>query len=112
MQEAVAARGYYDAAAAMVVTNAGYTAQARVLARKNGVALWDREELISVLLNTDQTAGSPQPRAAACADCGKSVSEAVVRYCDENADRFTGAIYCYPHQRRFRGAACDLPSGG
>lgn len=136
VQEAVAAKGYYDADAAMVVTNRYYTAQAKELARKNKVTLWDRDKLQSVLLQTDareqaaapseareETASPSDTREqtadaailqlapttdtgteAVCAACGAAVSEKVRAYCVANADRFEGAIYCFPHQRRFRRA--------
>jgi restriction system protein len=51
VQEAVAAKGYYKADAAMVVTNRGFTEQARVLARANDVELWDRDRLVSEMLS-------------------------------------------------------------
>ena len=49
VQEAVAAKGYYDCTEAMVVTNSTFTRQAQHLARKNDVALWDRDTLSSKL---------------------------------------------------------------
>ncbi len=51
VQEAVAAKGKYKCAAAMVVTNSFYTPQARELARANNVALWDRHQLVSALMS-------------------------------------------------------------
>jgi restriction system protein len=50
IQEAVAAKGYYDCKKAMVVTNSFYTNQARELALKNGVVLWDRKDVVKHLL--------------------------------------------------------------
>ena len=120
VQEAVASKGYYDADAAMVVTNANYTAQARELARKNHVELWNRAKLISILLDaqtaqprpTPEVAPGPAPAASepaaaaaaapVCAMCGTQVSQKVAQYCIDRAERFDGEIYCYPHQRRFR----------
>jgi hypothetical protein len=115
VQEAVAAKGYYDADDAMVVTNRHYTRQAIELARKNRVTLWDREQLISVLLESKAVAAPPAsdestktataPDAhAVCATCGTVVSEKVRAYCVENAERFSGSIYCFRHQRRRRAA--------
>jgi restriction system protein len=115
IQEAVAAKGYYDADTAMVVTNRDYTAQAKVLARKNGVVLCDRERLISMLLkaraseaHSSHAGKAPTPASVAagpvCVRCGAAVSESVRAYCLSNAERFGGAIYCFPHQRRIRPA--------
>jgi restriction system protein len=125
VQEAVAAKGYYDADAAMVVTNARYTTQAKTLAMKNNVQLWDRDDLVSILLRTkaaeSATAAAASPTAPEvdaaptiapavttptpdpiCAECGIAVSEKVYAYCVDHAERFGGAIYCFKHQRRFR----------
>jgi restriction system protein len=111
IQEAVASKGYYDADAAMVVTNRYYTEQAQTLARKNAVELWDRDRLVQILLRA-QTADAPPaatdaaletPTEPACAECGTAVSEKVYAYCRDQAERFDGRIYCFKHQRRFRG---------
>ena len=56
VQEAVAAKGYYGCSEAMVVTNSSYTAQAMELAKRNGVALWDRERLVRELLTVREKA--------------------------------------------------------
>jgi hypothetical protein len=36
---------------------------------------------------------------AVCAECGKQLSDAVVRYCRDNDRRFQGRLYCYTHQK-------------
>lgn len=41
---------------------------------------------------------------AVCAHCGKPVSDAVQKYCQENSERFSGAIYCFMHQKRRKAA--------
>lgn len=46
IQQAYASMGFYKASRCMVITNSYYTSQARTLAKKNGVILWDRETLI------------------------------------------------------------------
>ncbi len=46
IQQAYASMGYYKASRCMVITNSYYTSQARTLAKKNDVILWDRETLI------------------------------------------------------------------
>ncbi len=50
VQEVVAAKAHYDCAEAMVVTNNRFTKQAEHLADKNGVELWDRDELTRRLM--------------------------------------------------------------
>lgn len=49
VQEAMTAKAAYRCAAAMVVTNSRYTAQARMLAAANEVRLWDRDDLVRAL---------------------------------------------------------------
>jgi restriction system protein len=49
VQEVAAARSYYDASHAMVVSNVGYTPSARRLAHKIGVLLTDPERLVAQL---------------------------------------------------------------
>ncbi|HZK56329.1 MAG TPA: restriction endonuclease [Desulfosporosinus sp.] len=46
VQEAVTSMAMYGAIHALVITNREYTSQARVLAKKNGVELWNRDILI------------------------------------------------------------------
>lgn len=50
VQEAVAAKGYYHCDHALVVANREFTKQALVLARANEVELWDRDALVTKLL--------------------------------------------------------------
>jgi restriction system protein len=64
VQEAVGARGYYGADAAMVVTNSRFTKQAQELARKNKVKLWGRDELIEALLRAQKGKAGRAPVAA------------------------------------------------
>jgi restriction system protein len=118
IQEAVAAKGYYDCSKAMVVTNNFFTQQAIELARRNQVELWDRNKLVAALLSVKESGPVmvftvEQPQAAAstdaqpldipkntCALCGKTVSEKVMQYCLANQKRFGDEIYCYEHQRK------------
>jgi restriction system protein len=126
VQEAVAARGFYATDAAMVVTNARLTEQARKLAAKNDVTLWGRDELLAALLKarrsdvgatgTDDSirdVGSPlattavgmsgaSSSRASCARCGVPVSVKVRDYCLAHAERFAGLVYCYSHQKHFK----------
>jgi HJR/Mrr/RecB family endonuclease len=46
IQEAHAARSYYGADLAIVVTNSTFTRQARELAERTGVELWDRDVIM------------------------------------------------------------------
>ena len=71
VQEAVAAKGKYQCAEAMVVTNSFYTDEARDLARANRVALWDRNELVSAPMSirnqVPRGGAQPAPVSAAVA---------------------------------------------
>jgi restriction system protein len=129
VQEAHTAKAMYDCARAMVVTNSVFSEQAKKTARKTGVELWSRDELVGSLVQARRTAQPPAERApkvvalhaasepgeapapppaeadegeAICARCGVGVSEKVREYCRANAERFGGLVYCYRHQRGFR----------
>jgi restriction system protein len=56
VQQVVAARSYYHCQGALVVTNRGFTASARRLARANGVKLWDRQDLVERMLAVQRQA--------------------------------------------------------
>lgn len=117
IQEAVAAKGYYECQKAMVVTNSIYTKQAINLARANGVELWDRNDLVKALLSAkdnislktlaETVAITDIPDAEQgimhsdniCNLCGEIVSEKVKQYCFDHSDRFAGKIYCFQHQK-------------
>ncbi len=117
IQEAVAAKGYYECQEAMVVTNSVYTRQAIELARANGVKLWDRNDLVNALLSvkkdiapesapevcaaveTNEPVESQAAYSNTCVVCGQSVTEKVRQYCLDHADRFGGQIYCFQHQK-------------
>ncbi|MEN6460409.1 MAG: restriction endonuclease [Syntrophomonas sp.] len=120
VQEAVAAKGYYDCSAAMVVTNSVFTKQAAELARANGVILWERNDLVDALLSVKQegsinaemeSIGAIEAAAAmepvnmageTCAICGQVVSEKVRQYCLDHSQRFSGKIYCFQHQKNVK----------
>jgi len=128
VQEAVASKGMYKCAEALVVANRAFTRQARTLARANDVALWDREALVgkmlaggnsvadtlpaavsenglggSALPQNEPLLSPPKPGAdqdgAHCASCGVAVSDKVRDYCLARPNRFDGRIYCFKHQR-------------
>ncbi|AGF51690.1 sll1429 [Synechocystis sp. PCC 6803] len=52
IQEILGAKGYYDADIAIVVTNNSYTENAKELAYRNKVELWDRDKLIEFILES------------------------------------------------------------
>jgi len=57
VQEVLGSRGYYNAKEALVVTNSRFTANARELAKKNNVKLWDRAVLFGYLITDDELIG-------------------------------------------------------
>jgi restriction system protein len=50
VQEVTAAKGHYNCPKARIVTNSYYTEQACTLAKSNGVELWNRDDLVSALI--------------------------------------------------------------
>lgn len=65
VREIAAARPYYRADAAMVVTTSRFSQEARLLARVNHVSLWDRDDLVAVLCEEASATLSRRPSAAA-----------------------------------------------
>lgn len=109
VQEAVASKGFYDSDKAMVVTNSFFTKQAKELAKKNQVELWDRKEFSRQLLNIQKTASKSQKNSTSietnnskkvCVTCGKPVSDKVYQYCLDHPQLFKGEIYCFDHQKK------------
>ena len=82
----------------MVITNSFYTKPAIELAKANDVELWNRDQLVKVLLLIKKN--SPIKEHAAtqekpimtgnevCAVCDKPVSEKVKQYCLSNQNKF------------------------
>lgn len=120
IQQAHTSKDIYGCAEAWVITNSGFTEQARDGAKRLGVKLWDREVLVEQMANVNaaQNLAVKEPEhigvksAAAlipihkqdddlflCARCGKPVTNKVKDYCLSNPKRFNGRIYCYDHQR-------------
>jgi restriction system protein len=62
VQEAVASKGYYNCDKAMVVTNSYFTNQAKTLASRNKVELWDRKILVKHLLKIKEDEGTKGDR--------------------------------------------------
>ncbi len=116
VQEAVASKGLYKCAEALVVANRAFTRQARTLAQANDVKLWDRDVLVAKLLAVGNDAAATSAPAvstpavapataqlevdAHCATCGIAVSDKVRDYCQARPERFGGRIYCFQHQRQ------------
>lgn len=50
--------------------------------------------------------------APACAICGKPLTPKVVAFCQDNAKRFGGQLYCYAHQAEARQAHRTVASPG
>jgi restriction system protein len=131
VQEAVAARGYYETNNAMVVTNARFTKQAHELARKNKVELWGRDELVAALLKAQKRGAktapvmqstpvggpaSAAPSAASAAAVGPEIdtatsavamgtTEATKAFCARCGDAVSDKVrdYCLAHPTRFKG---------
>ncbi|MCR8643430.1 restriction endonuclease [Paenibacillus sp. N1-5-1-14] len=119
IQQAYTSKDVYKCDEAWVITNSGFTEQAREGAKKLGVSLWDREYLIAQLANihaatTLKTDEITQPSKESssennsvdrieihtCAVCHKPVSEKVKQFCISQSKRFNNKIYCYDHQRQ------------
>ena len=62
VQEAVASKGYYKCDRAMVVTNSYFTNQAKTLASRNKVQLWDKGVLVRNLLKIKEDEGNKANR--------------------------------------------------
>lgn len=58
VQEVVAAKAYYKAQAALIVTNSNFTSAAMQLAKANNVELWGREKLVKAILETKKEKSS------------------------------------------------------
>ena|GEM_PF-377610 len=120
IQQAYTSKDVYGCQEAWVITNSGFTEQARDGAKRLGVKLWDREILIEQMSNVNaaQTITVKEQEQAdenttsslqatrnqdddlfVCAKCGKPVTNKVKDYCLSKPKQFNGRIYCYEHQR-------------
>lgn len=120
IQQAYTSKDVYGCSEAWVITNSGFTSQARDGAKRLDVKLWDRDVLIEkmskinaaqmITLNdqeplgeetssTDFAPNKVEDDLYICARCGKPVTNKVKEYCLSNPKRFNGRIYCYDHQR-------------
>lgn len=76
IQQIVAAKSYYGAGKAVVVTNSYFTKNAAVLARKNDVELWDRNKLRKVMSRNQSRSGEKirvGEKIGKCPQCGGSL---------------------------------------
>lgn len=104
VQEAVAAKGYYGCDEAMVVTNSTFTPQAKELARRNDVGLWNRKRLLDELINhagpkEEKTTTAPAANDLNCLRCSKKLTLKEIDYCSRHSTRFNGRYYSYSCQR-------------
>ena len=53
VQEAFAGKTFYDCHVGIVLTNQHFTSHAIELAKKNGIVLWDRNKLLTMIKNTN-----------------------------------------------------------
>lgn len=117
VQEAVAAKGYYGCADAIVVTNSVFTPQAKELARRNNVGLWNRKRLLDELVDyagreEGETAAASSANGRAvnhvnCLKCGRRLTPKEKDYCLRHSIRFNGKLYCYFCQRAMQTPAGD-----
>lgn len=73
IQQIVAAKSYYGAGKAIVVTNSYFTKNAAVLARKTGVELWDRNKLQKIMTRNRSRSGEKirvGEKVGKCPQCG------------------------------------------
>lgn len=120
IQQVYTSKSVYNCQEAWVITNSGFTEQARDGAKRLGVKLWDRDVLIEKMskVNASQTIKVIEQEQAypittstvavpikqeddlfVCARCGKPVTNKVKEYCLSNPKCFNKRIYCYDHQR-------------
>jgi predicted amidophosphoribosyltransferase len=47
-----------------------------------------------------------------CADCGKALTAAQAKFCEDNTERFGDKYYCFEHQKKFKkNSPRALPKG-
>ncbi len=79
IQEITAAKGYYRADGAMVVTNSFFTKEAVELARRNNIMLWNRNKLKDEILAEQAKKAAARNQASAKRVAVKPVGKPVVR---------------------------------
>ena len=78
IQEITAAKGYYKADSAMVVTNSFFTKEAIELARRNNVVLWDRKKLTDEILAEQAKKAAARNQSSTKRVAVKSVGKTMV----------------------------------
>jgi restriction system protein len=104
VQQIIGAKSYYKADKCMVITNNYFSPNAKELAGKSNVELWDRKKLIEIMGRTDgiKAAGevsntSEVRKRVICSKCG---SEMVLRH-GKNGDFYECSRY--PRCRNTKG---------
>ncbi|MCX7870768.1 MAG: restriction endonuclease [bacterium] len=112
IQEIVAAKGYYKADYAMVITNSYFTFNAKKLAKENNVELWNRKKLIKNIIqylsndnkqtsvNNELLKDDLQTDINFCFICNKRLTDKEIDYCLGNTNIFKGKTYCYNCQKK------------
>ena len=78
IQKITAAKGYYKADSAMVVTNSFFTKEAIELARRNNVVLWDRKKLTDEILAEQAKKAAARNQSSTKRVAVKSVGKTMV----------------------------------
>jgi restriction system protein len=104
VRAALAAKPMYDCSRGIVVTNSTFAPGTDLVARANGIELWDRDRLASELeLARESLSRDPNCQRPTCVLCGQRVSPKVAEWCLERPEEFGGRVYCFEHQRKFDG---------
>ncbi|WP_412758954.1 restriction endonuclease [Metabacillus fastidiosus] len=101
VQEVYAAKAYYQASEAWVITNSLFTKQAEILAKACGVKLLDRIELLNFInkinpnVKAQEIYNEVPPESRKCAKCGDKM---VLRKMKQKGNKFFGCSQ-FPHCR-------------
>jgi restriction system protein len=113
VQEAVASKGMYGCAQALVVTSIRFTEQARKLAGANGVELMDRDGLVRAFLRAQGAKATAVERSASCLPVGcQEASNSPVRSCAVCSVQVSPKVlaYCLDRPETIRRQALLLPA--
>ncbi|MGC8815283.1 MAG: hypothetical protein ACP5O4_03680, partial [bacterium] len=89
-----------------------FTNNAKILAKKNNVELWDRNKLIqNLIININKNLNNEdkqnifieeiQTDFNKCFSCSKQLTQKERDYCLDNINLFNGRTYCYNCQKRY-----------
>lgn len=73
VQQVTAALKHYNAQQAIVATNSYFTANAVQLANSNNVLLWDRDKIISIMIENKDNTPPDDTHDDVCPECGKKL---------------------------------------